>query len=74
MSCGSSRPLHFNIARVKTARGESQEKPEWGEGDDGFKRPRTPADRMRCVLVSCAYEEVLMRWMQEERAVQSEYS
>lgn len=33
--------------RFKTARGESQEKPEWGEGDEGFKRPKTPADRMR---------------------------
>ncbi|KZV80682.1 hypothetical protein EXIGLDRAFT_732473 [Exidia glandulosa HHB12029] len=33
--------------RFKTARGESQEKAQWGEGDDGFKRPKTPADRMR---------------------------
>ncbi|EJD54552.1 hypothetical protein AURDEDRAFT_110142 [Auricularia subglabra TFB-10046 SS5] len=33
--------------RFKDAKNSAETKPEWGKGDDGYKRPKTPADKLR---------------------------
>jgi hypothetical protein len=30
---------------------DRENQPEWGKGKDGYKRPKTPADKMRYVVI-----------------------
>lgn len=37
--------------RFRSASEQMGNKAEWGAGDDGYKSPKSPVDKMRCVLI-----------------------
>lgn len=48
------------IAKYAKVKAEAEQQGEWGSGDGGYKPPKTPKEKMRCVLLPLHVSALLL--------------